>query len=129
MLTRADITKGSYLRLTASRFGYPTGLIGTVHTTATDWSGNWYFQLRWLNRPPGKRNKPVSEWSLNLRNEDLEDFKRIESWEQVQELLKESRPQRNPRRKARKPLRFSNPLGRIPIGRRNPNQLKLYEWN
>ena len=128
MLTRTDINKGIYLRLTVSHFGYPAGLIGTVHATGTDWSGNWYFQLRWLNRPTGKRNRPVSEWSLNLRDKDLEDFERIESWEQVQELLRESRPQRKPRRKVNRRLRFSNPLGRIPIGRRNPNQLKLYEW-
>lgn len=129
MLTRPDITKGLYLRLTTSRFGYPVGLIGTVHTTGTDWSGNWYFQLRWLNRSTGKRNRPVSEWSLNLRDKDLEDFERIESWDQVQELLRESRPQRKARRKAIRPLRFSNHLGQIPIGRRNPNQLKLYEWD
>jgi hypothetical protein len=129
MLTRLDITKGIYLRLTAARFGYPSGLIGTVHTTGTDWSGNWYFQLRWLNRPTGKCNRPVSEWSLNLRDKDLEDFERIETWEQVQELLRESRPQRKPRRKVNRRPRFSSPLGRIPIGRRNPNQLKLYKWS
>lgn len=128
MLTRVDIAKGIYLRLTASRFGYPAGLIGTVHTTGTDWSSNWYFQLRWLNRPTGKRNRPVSEWSLNLRDKDLEDFERIESWEQVQELLRESRPQRKPRRKAKRLPRFSNPLGRVPRGKRHPNQLKLYGW-
>ncbi|NGZ96799.1 MAG: hypothetical protein CV089_11865 [Nitrospira sp. WS110] len=126
MLTRTDITKGIYLRLTASRFGYPAGLIGTVHATGTDWSGNWYFQLRWLNRPTGKRNRPVSEWSLNLRDKDLEDFEQIESWEQVQELLRELRPQRKSRRKARRLPRFSNPLGRVPSGKRHPNQLKLY---
>lgn len=127
MISRANITKGIYLRLTASRFGYPGGLIGTVHTTGTDWSGNWYFQLRWLNRPTGKRNRPVSEWSLNLRDKDLEDFERIESWEQVQELLRESRPQRKPRRKARRIPRFSNPLRRVPRRKKHPNQLKLYE--
>jgi len=129
MLPRQDITKGLYLRLAASRFGYPAGLIGTVHTTGTDWSGNWYFQLRWLNRPTGTRQRPVAEWSLNLRDKDLEDFERIESWEQVQELLRESRPQRKPRRKANRRLRFSNPLGRVLRGRKHPNQLKLYEWS
>ena len=127
MISRAGITKGIYLRLTISRFGYPAGLTGTVHTTGTDWSGNWYFQLRWMNRPTGKRNRPVSEWSLNLREKDLEDFERIETWEQVQELLRESRPQRKPRRKAKRLPRFSNPLGRVPRGKRHPNQLKLYE--
>jgi hypothetical protein len=124
-----DITKGIYLRLTASHFGYPAGLIGTVHSFGTDWSGNWYFQLRWLNQVTGKRNRPVSEWSLNLRDKDLKDFERIASWEQVQELLRESRPQRKPRRKVNRRLRFSKPLKRVPRVKRHPNQLKLYEWD
>ena len=127
MLSRQDIAKDIYLRLTASRFGYPAGLIGTVHSIGADWSGNWYFQLRWLNRATGKRNRPVSEWSLHLRDKDLEDFKRIESWEQVQELLREPRPQRKPRRKVKRLQRFPRHLGRVPRGNKHPNQLKLYE--
>ncbi|MBX3319806.1 MAG: hypothetical protein KF890_07985, partial [Nitrospira sp.] len=71
-LTRADIVKDIYLRLTVPRFGFAAGLIGTVHTVDTDWWGHWYFQLRYLNPPAGTRNKPVSSWSLNLRDADLE---------------------------------------------------------
>ncbi|MFO0777778.1 MAG: hypothetical protein U0223_09280 [Nitrospira sp.] len=118
MLTRSDIIKDLYLRLTTARLGYSAGLIGTVYTIGTDWSGNWYFQLRWLNRPAGKRQRPVSERSLNLRESDLEDFERI-TWEQVQELLKESRPPSKPR----KALRL---LGSWRV-KRHPNQLRLFE--
>ena len=127
MVSRADITKDIYLRLTVSRFGYPAGLIGTVHTAGTDWSGNWYFQIRWLNRPTGKRNRPVSEWSLNLRDKDLEDFEWIESWEQVQELLRESRPPSKRRKKGIRLPGYLRPLGRAPRGKRHPGQLQLYQ--
>jgi len=119
VLTRAHITKDAYLRLTTSCLGYPAGLIGTVHTVGTDWSGNWYFQLRWLNQPAGTRNKAVSPWSLNLREDDLEHFEQI-TWEQVQELLKEARPPSKPSQKA---LRLSG-YSRV---KRHPNQIRLFE--
>lgn len=120
MLTRSDILKETYLRLTTTRRGYSAGLIGTVHTVGTDWAGNWYFQLRWLNQPVGTRNKAVSPWSLNLREDDLEHFERIDTWDQVQELLKELRPPSKPRKKA---LRLSG-YSRV---KRLPSQLGLFE--
>jgi len=120
MLTRSDILKDTYLRLMTARLGYPAGLIGTVHTVGTDWAGQWYFQLRWLNQPVGTRNKAVSPWSLNLREPDLEHFEQIETWEQVQELLKESRPPTKPRRKA---LRLPGSWRM----KRHPSQLGLFE--
>ena len=129
LLTRVDITKDTYLRLRTARRGYPAGLIGTVHTIGTDGAGHWFFQLRYLNRPPGKRNKAVSPWSLNLHDHDLEHFERIDTWKQVQEGLKESeRPPENggpPRRSRKKRIT----LLRYPKGKRHPNQLKLYEWD
>lgn len=118
MLARSDIVKDTYLRLTTARLGYSAGLIGTVYTIGSDWSGNWYFQLRWLNRPAGTRSRPVSEWSLSLRERDLSDFEQI-TWEQVQELLKESRPPSKPRKTRRLPGAW-----RV---KRHPNQLRLFE--
>ncbi len=117
MLTRSDIVKDTYLRLTTTRLGYSAGLIGTVYTIGTDWSGNWYFQLRWLNRPAGKRKRPVSEWSLSLRETDLGNFERI-TGEQVQELLKESRLPSKSRKTRRLPGAW-----RV---KRHPNQLRLF---
>ena len=129
MLTRGDITKDTYLRLATARHGDPAGLIGTVHTIGTDWAGHWFFQLRYLNRPPGTRNKAVSPWSLNLHDQDLEHFERIDTWEQVQELLQESQsPSENgglPRRSRKK--RISLP--RYSRGKSHPNQLKLCGWD
>lgn len=118
MLSRSDIIKSIYLRLTTARLGYSAGLIGTVCTIGTDWSGNWYFQLRWLNRPAGTRSRPASEWSLNLRERDLSDFEQI-TWEQVQEVLKEARPPGRPRKAIRLPGAW-----RV---KRHPNQLRLFE--
>ena len=69
---------------------------GTVHTIGTDWAGQWYFQLRWLNPPIAKRNKAVSRWSLNLHENDVGHFERIDTWDQVPQLLRESGPQRKP---------------------------------
>ncbi len=117
MVTRSGVIKDAYLRLTTARYGYAAGLIGVVHAVGTDWAGQWYFQLSWLNRA-GTRNKPLSEWSLNLRENDLEDFERI-TWEQVQKRLKESRPPSKP-----KPLRVPE-LWR---GKRDPNQIRLFDF-
>jgi hypothetical protein len=129
MLTCADITQGTYLRLTTARRGDPAGLIGIVHTIGTDWAGHWFFQLRYLNRPPGQRNKTVSPWSLNLHDHDLEHFEQIDTWEEVQNLLQESqRPSEHgglPRRSRQKGIRRPRYLR----GTRHPNQLKLYEWD
>lgn len=119
MITRSDILENTYLRLTTARLGYFAGLVGTVHRIGTDWSGGWYFQLRWLNRAAGKRNRPVSEWSLNLRESDLEDFEKI-TWDQVQKLLKESKP---PSKPSRMDIRLSGSLR----WKRHPNQIRLFE--
>ena len=80
MIALADITNDIYLCLHTSRLGYPAGLIGIVHAVGRDWGGNWYFHLRDLNSPVGRRNNAVSGWRLN---HDLEDFERIETWKQV----------------------------------------------
>lgn len=119
MVSRSDILKDTYLRLTTARLGYPAGLIGTVHLIGTDWSGNWYFQLRWLNQPAGTRNRAVSPWRLNLREDDLEDFDQI-TWEQVQELVKKSRPLKKPRKQTIRLTGYSR-------GKRQPNQSRLFE--
>lgn len=120
MVIRTDIIKDTYLRLTTARLGYAAGLIGHVHTLGTDWAGQWYFQLRWLNRPVSKRNKPLSEWSLNFREKDLEDFERIDTWDQVQELVRESRPLRKSKQRA---LRLPGHWR----WKRHPNQIRLFE--
>lgn len=117
MLARSDIVKDTYLRLTTARLGYSAGLIGSVYTIGTDWSGNWYFQLRWLNRPAGKRKRPVSEWSLSLRETDLGDFEQI-TCNEVQELLNESRPPSKPKKTRRLPGSWKV--------KRHPNQLRLF---
>ncbi len=120
MLTRLDITKDIYLRWRTSRLGKPAGLIGTVCILGTDQAGDWYFQLRYLNSPPGTRTRASSQWSLNLHENDLEHFDRIDTWDQVQKLLRESGPPRKPRTEEMKiPACFR--------GKGHPNQLRLFE--
>jgi hypothetical protein len=120
MVTRSDILKDTYLHLTSTRLGYSAGLIGTVHTIGTDWAGQWYFQLRYLNSPPGTRTRAGSQWSLNFHEEDLEHFDRIDTWNQVQKLLRELEPPRKPRRDEMK-------LPAYMRGKAHPNQLRLFE--
>ncbi len=85
-MTHSDIAQGGYVRLNTSRLGHPAGLIGKVYVVGTDQAGQWYFQLRYLNSPPGTKIRSRSQWSLNLHDEDLIFFDRIDSSE-VQRLL------------------------------------------
>jgi hypothetical protein len=119
MLTRADIIKDIYLRLTTTRLGRRAGLIGIVYAVGTDQAGDWYFQLRYLNSPPGTTTKAGSQWSLNLHENDLKHFERIDTWDQVQKLLRESRPPRKPRIEEMK-------LPAAMIAKAHPNQLRLF---
>ncbi len=120
MLTRADITKDIYLRLRTPRLGKPAGLIGMVYALGTDQAGDWYFQLRYLNSPTGTRTKGSSRWSLNLHENDLEHFDRIDTWDQVQKLLRGSGPPRKPKTEEMK-------LPAYLRGKTHPHQLRLFE--
>ena len=79
-MLKADIVEGVYLKQTIERYGLPAGLIGVVHKVGTDWTGEWMFQLHYLNPPGGMRKKPVPPWSLNLRETDLVGFEVIGTW-------------------------------------------------
>ena len=120
MLTRAEITNGIYLRLNTTHLGHRAGLIGIVYALGTDQTGDWYFQLRYVNAPPGTRTRAGSQWSLNLHEADVERFDRIDTWDQVQKLLGESGTQRKPRREDMpRPASMSAKV--------DPNQLPLFE--
>ncbi|MDH4085063.1 MAG: hypothetical protein OEU99_16105 [Nitrospira sp.] len=120
MLARADITKGIYLRLRTPRLGKPAGLIGIVYAVGTDQADEWYFQLRYLNSPPGTRTRAGSHWSLNLHETDLEHLDRIDTWDQVQKLLRGSAPPRKPKTEEMK-------LPAYLTGEGHPDQLRLFE--
>jgi hypothetical protein len=120
MLTREDVSQGAYFRLRTPHLGKPAGLVGIVHALGTDQAGDWYFQLRYLNSPPGTRTRAGSQWSLNLHEKDLEHFDRIDTWDQMQTLLRESGPPRKPRTEEMK-------LPGYLIGKAHPNQLRLFE--
>ena len=120
MLAREDVSLDAYLRLKTPRLGKPAGLIGTVYAVGTDQAGDWYFQLRYLNEPLGTRTRAGSQWSLNLHEEDLEHFDRIDTWDQVKKLLRESKPPRKPRTEEMK-------LPAYLRGKGHPNQLRLFE--
>lgn len=120
MLTSKDVGQGTYLRLKTPCLGKPAGLIGAVYTVGTDQAGDWYFQLRYLNSTPGTRTRAGSQWSLNFHEEDLENFDRIDTWDQVQTLLRELEPPRKPRRDEMK-------LPAYMRGKAHPNQLRLFE--
>lgn len=76
MLMREDIAEGAYLKQTNERYGIPAGIIGVVHRVGTDWTGEWCFQLRYLNR---RARHGTSTWSLNYWENDLHacDFKAL----------------------------------------------------
>jgi len=120
MLTSRDISQGTYLRLNTSRLGKPAGLIGMVYAVGTDQAGEWYFQLRYVNAPPGTRTRVGSQWSLNLHEEDLEYFDRIATGE-VHKLLRESEP---PRKPGTEDIMFPSSLRQ----KAHPNQLRLFEF-
>jgi hypothetical protein len=119
MLTRQDISQGAYLRLRTSHLGKPAGLIGIVYAFGTDQTEAWYFQLRYVNGPPGTRTRAGSRWSLNLHEEDLEHFDRIDRCDQVQTLVGESRTPRKPRREDMTRSAYMS-------GKVDPNQLRLF---
>jgi hypothetical protein len=120
MLTRAEITKGISLRLNTAHLGHRAGLIGIVYALGTDQTGEWYFQLRYVNAPPGTRTRASSRWSLNLHEADLAHFDRIDTWDQVQTFLGESWTPRKPRREDM--TRSASMSGKV-----DPNQLPLFE--
>jgi hypothetical protein len=67
-------------------------LIGIAYAFGTDQVGDWYFKLRYLNSPPGTKTRAGSQWSLNLHENDLEHFDWIDTWDQVQKLLRGPEP-------------------------------------
>ena len=120
MITRPDITKGIYLRLSTTHLGHRAGLIGMVYALGTDQAGDWYFQLRYVNAPPGTRTRAGSQWSLNLHEADLKHFDKIDTWDQVHTLLGESGSPRKPRPEDM--TRSASMSGKV-----DPNQLQLFE--
>ena len=120
-MQKADIVEGVYLKQTIGRYGIPAGLIGVVHTVGTDWTGEWMFQLHYLNPPGGMRKKPVPPWSLNLLEKDLADFELIGTWTAVQALLASAHSTK-PKKEPRLP-RLSAGTGK----KVHLNQLRLFE--
>lgn len=116
MVDRDDIELGVYLRqITGGRLG----VIAVVHQVGTSWSGEWFFQVRYLSRPAGVNKRTSSVWSANLRERDLIHFELIGAWITAQALLASGPPSM----KSKKPPRV--PAWMRGIGR--PNQLRLFE--
>ena len=120
-----EVVEGIYLKQIAERYGTPAGLIAVVHKVGTDWTGEWSFQLRYLNQPTGTRTKPVSQWSLNIREKDLVAFELIGTWLSAQALLASPPPDK----KKKGPKLPANLPSRHPAWMRkwHPNQLRLFE--
>jgi len=125
MLQRNEVVEGIYLKQITERYGTLAGLIAVVHKVGTDWTGAWSVQLRYLNQPAGTRTKPVSQWSLNLREKDLIDFELIGTWLSAQALLASPSPDK----KKKGPKLPANLPSRHSAWRRkwHPNQLRLFE--
>jgi hypothetical protein len=93
----------------------PGGVIGVVHKVGTDWTGEWMFQLRYLNRTVKRGTSP---WSLNYWEKDLDYFVLIGSWLTAQALLTSpGKPKKATWLKAPTWMR----------GKGHPNQLRLFE--
>ena len=131
MLQRSDVVEGIYLKQIRERCAtparlsdaIPAGLICVVHKVGTDWTGEWAFQLRYLNPPSGTRTRPATQWSLNLREKDLGDFELIGNWLSAQALL-ESTPRPV---KPKKGLKLSSKHHPAWMRKWHPNQLRLFE--
>lgn len=116
MVARHDIALSVYLRQTT---GERLGVIAVVHQVGTSWSGEWFFQLRYLSRPVGVSKRASSEWSSNLREKDLVHFELIGAWITAQALLAGGSPSLKPKK-----------LPRVPAWMRGigqPNQLRLFD--
>lgn len=116
MVACDDILPGIYLRQTT---GERRGVVAVVHQIGTSWSGDWFFQLRYLSRPVGRKKSAISEWSSNLRKRDLAHFELIGTWISAQALLAAGPPSCKPKKEPRVPAWMKG------IGR--PNQLRLFE--
>ncbi|MDH4154732.1 MAG: hypothetical protein OEV01_13175 [Nitrospira sp.] len=116
MVSRGDIGLGVYVRQTT---GERLGVIAVVHHVGTSWSGEWFFQLRYLSRPTGVGKRASSEWSSNLREKDLAHFELIGTWLTAQALLESGPPSLKPKKPRRIPAWMRG------IGQ--PNQLRLFE--
>ncbi len=117
MINKNDVVEGIYLKQITPRGDDPAGLVGVVHHIGTRWTGQWCFQLRYLNRPTGKKHQGRSPWSLSLTEEDLADFEllgtRIPDGVLIAALP--SKPKKAPKLPA-----WMRPKG-------HPNQLRLFE--
>ena len=96
-----DLVEGTYLRQTTNQFGSPAGSIAVVHDVGTSWTGEWYFQLRYLNQPVGTQTKGISPWSVNLREKDLVHFELVGTWIPADTLQISSPPPLKPQHKRR----------------------------
>lgn len=116
MVDREVITPGVYLRQTA---GEGMGLIAVVHRVGASVSGEWFFQVRYLNRPGGPKRGAVAEWSQSLREHALADFDLIGTWIAAQPLLVASPPSRKSKKE---PILLTWKRG-IP----HPKQLRMFD--
>ncbi len=91
MVDRVAMVPGVYLRQTATE---GMDLIAVVHRVGVSLSGEWFFQVRYLNLPGGPKKRAIAEWSPNLREKDLADFDLIGSWIIAQTVLAASPPSR-----------------------------------
>ncbi len=116
MVNREVMAPGVYLRQTT---GEGAGLIAVVHRVGVALSGEWFFQLRYLNRSMGPKTRSIREWSQNLREHNLVCFDLIGPWIAAQTLL----AARSPSRKSKKePMVFTWKRG-IP----HPKQLRMFD--
>lgn len=116
MLSRDDIVPGMYLR---QRGGECEGLMAVVHKVGTSWSGEWFFQLRYLSRPAGTRKRPTAQWSLNLGEKDLAHFERVGTWIPADVFQTAGPPSAKPRKEPRLPVWMR--------GKDHPDQLRLFD--
>lgn len=115
MLTRDDIAPNIYLRQTS---GDGKGLIAVVQRVGTSWSGEWFFQLRYVSQPDGTRKSARSQWTVNLREDVLVHFELVGTWISA-EALEGVSPLSDKSKKARSPYWMRE--------KERPSQLRLFE--
>jgi hypothetical protein len=77
MVRREDII-GCYLRTLSDSFGVSAGTLAQVDSVGTTWQGEFVFTVRWLNIRPGTQQRPRSDRSLNLWEQDMAHFEAVQ---------------------------------------------------
>src|SRR5688572_2890450 len=83
MVRKEEIEKGRYLRTCSDVLVVSTGTLAQVDSVGSTWQGEFVFTVRWLNIRPGTQQRPRSDRSLNIWEQDLAEFEAVQEGESM----------------------------------------------